>query len=186
MLCWNCGKEVPEGATLCRHCEADLREEGPEVSPEALQKVLNEALTDEDRRLLGEALVQAETGEEFIASVMVGQCPRCGSSNVDDCENDRAINDICVGQCFDCDFLWCLECGEPLHRDSPHCPHWSVCEQCEEGQKEFGCETPPWECEKIEAWKRGRHGPRQEAVVVDGLAVPDSPFAQEVGFGQAS
>ena len=33
MICWNCGKEVPKGARICKHCESKV-EDLPDMSPE--------------------------------------------------------------------------------------------------------------------------------------------------------
>jgi len=70
---------------------------------------------------------QSETGEEFVNQIMVGDCPQCGSSKTGDCENDPEIDDPCVGRCFECGQLWCLDCGEYFKANQAinhDCPAW--------------------------------------------------------------
>jgi hypothetical protein len=161
MQCWNCGEEVSDEAEFCRYCEADLREKMPEGSEEILMQLLEE-MDEESRAQLREAFENSDTGHEFVTRIMVGDCPACGSDNVDDCEHDTQIEDITVGQCFDCGHLWCLECGEPLERGATECDHWKICEQCEQGQQEFGCMIMTLECEKIVDWIERRHREQDE------------------------
>jgi len=72
------------------------------------------------------------TLNEFLRQVMVGACPKCGSENTDDCENDLVIDDITIGHCFDCGTYWCLECGYIFRpgEERQECPHWGICHEC--------------------------------------------------------
>lgn len=77
-------------------------------------------------RAILDAFENSASGEEFINQIMVGDCPKCGSSKTADCENDPEIADPCVVRCFDCGQLWCPDCGE-LFTDnfaSHECPAW--------------------------------------------------------------
>ena len=84
--------------------------------------------------------------------IMVGECPKCGSDQVGDCDADPEIDNILVGRCFECGQLWCVECGEPLKDGLVDCGHFAVCESCDEvGEEEF-CPVPPTECDKVVDW----------------------------------
>lgn len=48
--------------------------------------------------------------EEFVRSIMVGDCPYCGSKKTKDCE-DSPLKDNTIGLCLECVQMWCLECG---------------------------------------------------------------------------
>lgn len=104
--------------------------------------------------------------DAFISSMMVGDCPKCGSPNTHDCEavtfdydvegeirklgSDcevaKKLDDPTIGHCDDCDYLWCLECDNQLSPQKPLCGHYEVCESCE---KENECPQPAFECSKI-------------------------------------
>lgn len=87
--------------------------------------------------------------EEFTASVMVGNCPKCGGVKVSDCEEVKGIEDNTIGTCFNCGYLWCLECGREL-KEKILCEHWEICEQCPNfNEDEGGCDIPPIACEKV-------------------------------------
>ena len=101
---------------------------------------------------MGEDLRERLDQNYFVNQFLVGDCPKCGSPNTHDCEaltfeqspldpkelirtgSDcgvaMEIDDITVGHCDDCDYLWCLECGSQLYVDSPNCTHWELCEAC--------------------------------------------------------
>jgi hypothetical protein len=89
--------------------------------------------------------------DAFLSVILVGSCPRCGSGNTHDCEaihheydeylNEitkqgsdcpaaKEIDDITIGHCDDCDYLWCLECGRKYSAESGACVHYSICEEC--------------------------------------------------------
>ena len=88
------------------------------------------ALAGMDPDLTGElrdAFEKSATGEEFVNRIMVGDCPKCGSSNTGDCEGDPEIGDPCIGRCFDCGQLWCCDCEELFKnaKSTNHdCPVW--------------------------------------------------------------
>jgi hypothetical protein len=124
---------------------------------------------DEELRRKIEGLSFEESAEmdEFVNSIMVGSCPKCGSERTIDCDNPlEPIQDPTVGYCFDCGAYWCLECGyvsEKLGK-GVECPHWGICHLCsvehnysEEGGLD-GLEECPYEydilkCPKIKEWK---------------------------------
>jgi hypothetical protein len=103
-------------------------------------------------KVMGEDLEEKISRTLFLNEFLVGECPRCGSINTHDCEAEHEeinpynpretiksgsscgvaleVDDITVGHCDDCDYLWCLECGSELTLDSPVCVHWEICEEC--------------------------------------------------------
>ncbi|MFW5923282.1 MAG: zinc-ribbon domain-containing protein [Planctomycetota bacterium] len=151
MLCWNCNEEIADEAKFCPHCEADMSEQPTEAEMEAAQQVFD-SLSEEDQDMLTDVFSQFDTAEEAARSIMVGDCPACLSSNTNDCENDPDIQDISVGQCLDCGYIWCLECGQELSCEDPVCGHWDLCAECPDNE-EFGCGQFPGDCEKVLAWR---------------------------------
>jgi hypothetical protein len=76
---------------------------------------------------LRDAFEKSATGEEFVNRIMVGDCPKGGSSKTADCENDPEIDDPCVARCFESGQLWCPDCGEFFTDDKfagHDCPAW--------------------------------------------------------------
>jgi hypothetical protein len=70
---------------------------------------------------------KSASGQEFVDRIMVGDCPQCGNSKTGDCENDPEIENPCVGRCFECGLLWCLDCGEffkDVQSTEHDCPAW--------------------------------------------------------------
>lgn len=126
MICWSCLKEIPESAEFCPYCEAEVV---PEPTAEEVGAGVD-ALASMDPALLRqlcEAAAESASGEEFINRVMVGDCPKCGSSETADCDNDPDIDDPCVGRCLECGQLWCLDCGEFFKDEQAtkhDCPFW--------------------------------------------------------------
>ena len=151
MICWNCGKEVPKGAKSCKFCESKI-DDLPAMSPDELGQLLAASGMDEDtmegmRRLVDEV----GSAEEFANAIFVGDCPKCGSRNVGNCEETRGIENVTVGRCFDCGLFWCTECGYELKKDDTNCPHWTVCEACgEEEACPFMADMT--ECPKVGEW----------------------------------
>lgn len=126
MICWSCGKKIPDEAEFCPHCEAEVEEE-PTPEERAAVADLLKGMDPEALRQMREAFDQSATGEEFVTRIMVGDCPRCGGSKTGDCDTDPDINDPCVGRCFECGQLWCLDCGELFTAGQPiehDCPFW--------------------------------------------------------------
>ena len=72
--------------------------------------------------------------DEFVQAVMVGACPKCGSENAYDCENNPLLHDNTVGHCLDCETYWCLDCGYVFEeiQKGMECPHWKICGECAE------------------------------------------------------
>jgi hypothetical protein len=126
MLCWSCKKKVPDSAEFCPHCEAAMQEEPSAEDKAAVEELLSNMgpeLLDE----LREAFEKSATGEEFVNRIMIGDCPKCGSSATSDCEDDPDLKDPCVARCFDCGQLWCPDCGEFFKgkEAADHdCPAW--------------------------------------------------------------
>ena len=127
MICWSCRKVIPDTAEFCPHCEAELEEE-PSAGEIAVVQNILQSMSPELIEELGEAFENSATGEEFVNRIMIGDCPQCGSSNTDDCENDPDVSDICLARCLDCGQLWCPDCGELLTKDlatAHDCPAWN-------------------------------------------------------------
>jgi hypothetical protein len=74
---------------------------------------------------LGAMADQSQTAEEFADRIFVGECPKCGSRDVGNCENDPEIGELLVGRCYQCGQLWCTECLRSLERDSPVRTCWT-------------------------------------------------------------
>ena len=126
MICWSCQKEMPDTAKRCPNCEAEVVAEPTADEEAAVQSALASMgpdLIDE----LRDAFEKSVSGEEFVNRIMVGDCPKCGSSNTGNCENDPEIDDACVARCLECEQLWCPDCGELLKDDQStdhDCPAW--------------------------------------------------------------
>jgi hypothetical protein len=116
MDCWSCGRKIPDAATFCPYCEAHAEEE-PTAEEKAVVADVLKGMGPDAIAELCNAFEQSKTGEEFVNRVMVGDCPKCGSSNTRDCENDLEIDDITVARCLACGQLWCPFCGELLKAD---------------------------------------------------------------------
>jgi hypothetical protein len=78
-------------------------------------------LDDEAREELLAAIDQSSTAEEFANRVLIGNCPKCGSSEVGNCETDPSIEDISVGRCYVCGQLWCTLCDRLFEKGETHC-----------------------------------------------------------------
>ena len=126
MKCWSCAKDISDDAKFCPHCEAQAE---PEPTEEE-KAVVAEILGTFSPELMGEiqqAFKASGSGEEFVNRIMVGDCPQCGSASTGDCENDPELEDPCIGRCFDCGQLWCLDCGEYFSAKPSiqhDCPMW--------------------------------------------------------------
>jgi hypothetical protein len=126
MNCWSCHKEIPAAAEFCPHCEAEIEEEPSAETIAAVQNVLS-SMSPELIAELDDAFEKSATGDEFVNRIMIGDCPQCGSSNTDNCENDPDVEDICLGRCLACGQLWCPDCGDLLNKDQAKnhdCPAW--------------------------------------------------------------
>ena len=132
----------------------------------------------------------------FLSRIMVGGCPKCGSENShtceapisesckiivpyprvqqedkimrvgSECEIAMKLNNVGVGHCDDCGYLWCLDCGSELSIEEPDCGHHEICEGCEDLKEMIndegnimGCafvctlSVPEWKCPRIRKWK---------------------------------
>ena len=95
---------------------------------------------------------ESHSAEQFISAVMVGECPKCRSTNTVDCDEIQGIEDVTLGLCRNCGYFWCLECGSHL-TSGIICGHWAICDECGVDKDEFeDCGIPIWECEHIEKW----------------------------------
>ncbi|OGV83555.1 MAG: hypothetical protein A3K19_19805 [Lentisphaerae bacterium RIFOXYB12_FULL_65_16] len=149
MKCYNCRKQVPDGADFCKHCEADLRTQD-DVPHEEVARVLAQM----DPAVLAEMQHLAEsceTAEEFVNAIFVGACPKCESENVGSFEEVVDVEDPTVARCFDCGHCWCTECDRPVEDPKVSCGHWAVCEEC---GKDDECPylMEATSCPKIRKW----------------------------------
>jgi hypothetical protein len=158
MHCWNCEKECADDARFCRYCEADLHHRALGAAERAHLLSALDRLPPEDVADLKEIVSRSKTAQEFIRRIAAEACPRCGSSQTEDCGDDPLIDDDAVGHCWDCDLFWCSECGEVLDAAASLCPHWAVCDECDADQDEHGCGVMTSECDTILEWKRTRAG----------------------------
>lgn len=123
MRCWNCNKRLPKKAKICQFCEAPVQA-GPTKEEEETVRDLFDQLPPEAMDEFRKAFESSATAEEFANLIMVGECPKCGSTDTGDCDSDPEIGEILVGRCYECGQLWCTECGRLLTVDKPSCPCW--------------------------------------------------------------
>lgn len=97
----------------------------------------------------GKAALNAETADDFVNAIMIGDCPKCSSTNLVSCEQDPDIDNPCIAHCFDCGVYWCTECRKPLsakeydtHHDT--CPEMKYLEPPDDFPDDFldGGESP--------------------------------------------
>jgi hypothetical protein len=124
MRCLNCNRNMPESAKACPHCEAPVMPEPTFEEMEAARSLL-EQLPPEAAAELHQAFLESETADEFVDRIMVGNCPKCDSTNTSHCENDPEIGELLVGRCYECGQLWCTECSRLLEAKSPVCECWT-------------------------------------------------------------
>jgi len=138
MKCWNCGKTLPKDTKTCGYCERkqdDLsgelfrlqeKSKTTELSPdereglEDLLEILQGAIDRMDvnaKEELQQIMENTETAEDFAAAIFVGSCPKCGSTETEDCEEVVKIEDPFVGRCKKCSTLFCTECGRIYEED---------------------------------------------------------------------
>lgn len=124
MRCLNCGKKIPDDAKVCGFCEAKvgggITEEERQIVEDILLQMPPEAMED-----LRAALAGSDTAEDFANRIIVGDCPKCGSVETGDCENDPEIGELLVGRCYQCGQLWCIECRKLLEPAAPECECWN-------------------------------------------------------------
>jgi hypothetical protein len=124
MRCLNCGKKIPRTAQVCQYCERVVEPEPTDEEKEAVLELLGQ-MPAEALEELGAVLDESATANEFVDRIFVGDCPKCGSRDTGNCENDPEIENLLVGRCFQCAQLWCTECLQLLERDSPSCQCWA-------------------------------------------------------------
>lgn len=153
MLCLNCGKKVASTATSCKFCKMKF-EAQPQLDHDELVQLLNDAGVDADLQEEMRQLAQdAGSADEFANSIFLGDCPKCGSKKVENCDEVKGIENVTVGHCLDCGLFWCSECGYHLKKGEKECPHWKVCGKCPD---EDDCPyiVDATECEKVATWSR--------------------------------
>jgi len=106
--------------------------------PEEVQDTLKKAVEESN----------SVTEEQFLAEIMIGECPKCNSNQTKDCEKVEGIEDFSVGLCMDCGYLWCSECDRPVEKNIT-CKHWEICDTCDQNDDIGFCGIDPVECEKI-------------------------------------
>ena len=124
MRCLNCGKEIPETAQACQFCEAAVEPEPTAEEKDAVRELLD-GMPPEAVDELRAIMEGSETAEEFADRIFIGDCPKCGSSETGNCENDPEIDCLLVGRCYQCGQLWCSECRRLLEQTSPVCECWA-------------------------------------------------------------
>ncbi len=60
---------------------------------------------------LSKKMAEVSSLEEFISSVMVGDCPKCGSEKTCDEDDLKELGDILKGICLACGHIFCVDCG---------------------------------------------------------------------------
>jgi hypothetical protein len=123
MRCWNCGTKIPADAKVCGYCEAAVKDE-PSAEEIELVRGIVEEMPPEALEELQKAMLGSATAEEFVDSIFVGECPKCGSEDTGNCESDPEIGEFVVGRCYKCGQLWCTLCGKLLTAESPTCECW--------------------------------------------------------------
>jgi hypothetical protein len=120
MRCWNCNSKLAKEAKVCPRCEAPVEEAPTEEEIEFVGQAFA-MLDDESRDALRAAADESKTAEEFANRVLIGDCPKCGSSKVGNCDADPEIEDISIGRCYDCGQLWCTFCDRLLAKGETSC-----------------------------------------------------------------
>jgi len=136
------GKKVPGK-------ERSKKKTDQEISGlEDLLETIPEDARDELIRLAEES----DSEDEFVRAVFVGDCPRCESDQTGMPEGPGDDEDMTVGLCKACGYVWCLECDHEL-APGASCGHWQICESCEQLEEESGlCNTSPDQCDVIQVW----------------------------------
>jgi len=120
MICWNCSKEIPDNAKMCIHCEKSVEDQPSAEEIEVVKKIFEE-MDPEGKEALMAAIQKADSAEELIRDIFVGDCPQCESTETRDCENDPEIDDLMVGHCLKCGQLWCTECERLFKKGETSC-----------------------------------------------------------------
>jgi len=123
MQCTNCGRNIPDVAKMCPFCEATVEPEPTQDEKQAALDIL-EQLPPDVRQHMADAFRRSATADEFVNRLFIGNCPKCGSENTGDCENDPEIEEILLGRCYDCGQFWCSMCDRLLEAGHLHCACW--------------------------------------------------------------
>lgn len=152
MKCFNCNKAVPDDATCCLHCEADLREMAdlPDADMEAAAGAIEQVMPG-GMDQLREMAESFDTAEDFANAIFVGGCPVCESTDVGTFAEVVEIQDPTVARCFACGHLWCTECRQPLSAPDAMCGHWAVCDKCGE-EEDCAYLFDVGECPEVAMW----------------------------------
>ena len=101
MICSICKQEVSSEARFCPYCDSSLADEA----------AVEEAASALEMLLMVTRQLEDEICAAFGENALVGDCPECGSSETGRYENVFQ-EDASLGRCFECDQVWCLDCGE--------------------------------------------------------------------------
>ena len=126
-----------ESTTLCAICQKEL---------ECFQRgIFGREICIQFEHLPTVELIEHDS---FAGVAAVKACPRCGSENFHDCEDDPLLEDYTIGNCLDCGIYSCLECGYVFKsvEEGIECPHWEICGDCSD---EHGYFNKPDFTEKI-------------------------------------
>jgi len=131
MQCWNCCKEIPEGAKSCGYCESK-QNQSPVANADPAEAakmlgVLKAQIGEEGFAELEKVFGDAESFDEVSAAIFSGECPKCGSAKTETCDEVAGIENILVGRCKECCTLYCTDCGRIFQNDvitesTPLCP----------------------------------------------------------------
>jgi hypothetical protein len=122
MKCGNCGRKIPRSAKACKYCEAPV--DTTSAAEQRIVKDLIEKMDPDTQQRLREMARSADTSDEFVRQIFVGDCPKCGSDSTGDAGNDPELDNVLIGRCYDCGYYWCTECGRELDKAGPDCPCW--------------------------------------------------------------
>ena len=113
MKCHRCETELLPNIQICHAC-GFLNHPAP--SPDAIDRVneAREALAPELVSQLDELVAMFDDPDEFIRHIMVGSCPKCGSDDTGNCEDDPESGNPFVNTCYQCGAHWCDNCGDIL------------------------------------------------------------------------
>jgi hypothetical protein len=118
MRCFHCRKPIPDDAERCQFCGESTKFTAEE---EQIAQQLMDQMDPETVEQFEALLQQCGTADEFVNAVLIGDCPACGSSSTNGCQDDPEIADPSVGRCLDCGQLWCPFCERLLTKAAPSC-----------------------------------------------------------------
>lgn len=146
--CYYNGEGVEPNTEKAVACWKQAAEQGSQEATDAIDAMKNDGtvadaakemfrnLSEEAQEVFRYMCDKAECAEDLIAFSMVGPCPRCGNELTKDGDSaapEGEVGDTTVGVCPECDYRWCVECGQELTQWP--CPHWGAWEAyCKEQQ----------------------------------------------------